>query len=156
MATKSSKSADFECLRQAVNLLNAYRKATLGLKIISLKAGLKSRMANSCQEFDGRSAPARRFRDVTELLTNELLSDGGTLSSSDSALIRQAALITVQTEVMQLAAARGEDIDADLLVRVTNSAMRILARLDRRRKLPRGRPPQVNRLLKSLNGGGGP
>ena len=92
-----------------------------------------------------------------DLLTHEV-SGGEPLSASEAALIRQAALITVQTEEMQLAAARGEPVDGDELVRLSNVALRILGRLQRQRKdKPRGtgRHPSVLGLLNKLDKGGG-
>lgn len=106
---------------------------------------------------DGRSAFSRRFHDLMDLLTHEV-SGGEPLSASEAALIRQAALITVQTEEMQLAAARGEPVDGDELVRLSNVALRILGRLQRQRKdKPRGtgRHPSVLGLLNKLDKGGG-
>jgi hypothetical protein len=102
---------------------------------------------------DQRSSHARRFRDVTEAL-GHAIQNGEALSVAEQALIRQAALVIVQTEAMQLAAARGEAIDPDGLVRLTNLANRLLAPF-----LKRGRGQKkvlgVEALLKSIEGRGG-
>lgn len=81
-----------------------------------------------------RSSEARRFRDVIELLLNELSTNGKALSTSQMSLVRQAALIIVQCEQMQLASCNGEEIDGDVLVRLGNLSLRILDRLERQIK----------------------
>jgi hypothetical protein len=103
---------------------------------------------------DGRGAIARRFKDVTELLLQEISSGGEALSTSRMALVRQAVLIITQSEAMQLAAARGEEIDGDVLVRLSNLAVRILGRLERQIKAKgKSDRPGVQGLLQSLKDG---
>jgi uncharacterized protein (DUF1778 family) len=55
------------------------------------------------------------------------------LSESQRALIRQAAALSVRSEGTQAALLRGEAVDGEELVRVTNALSRTLAALDRGR-----------------------
>ncbi len=82
---------------------------------------------------DGRSALARRFRDLVASFAEEL--GGASLSASDMAIARQAAACAMQAEALQANLARGEAVDGDTLVRVTNALARAIAAL-------RGRKPQ--------------
>jgi hypothetical protein len=95
---------------------------------------------------DGRSRFAKRFRAVTESLAREL-RNGEALSIAETALIRQAGHLICQAEAMQSAAARGEAIDPDGLVRVSNAALRILSKLDRSQGKSTAVRPLRERLL---------
>jgi hypothetical protein len=72
---------------------------------------------------DGRSHHARRFRDIIQSYVDEI---GGTLTESEMGLIRQAAALALRCEQLQAAIARGEQIDDDLLVRISGTAKRLL------------------------------
>jgi hypothetical protein len=72
---------------------------------------------------DGRSHGARRFRDLVEAYTAEI---GGTLTESESGLVRQAAALALRCEQLQAAIVRGEPVDDDLLVRISGTAKRLL------------------------------
>jgi hypothetical protein len=72
---------------------------------------------------DGRSHHARRFRDLVSAYSDEI---GGTLSESESGLVRQAAALALRCEQLQAAIVRGEDVDDDLLVRISGTAKRLL------------------------------
>jgi hypothetical protein len=76
---------------------------------------------------DGRSAEARRFRDLVE----GFAADFGTTppGEREMALVRQAAAITVQAESMQAAIVRGEDVDPEQLTRLMNVQTRTLKEL---------------------------
>jgi hypothetical protein len=80
---------------------------------------------------DGRSADARRYRDLIVELVREH-DGGGALSTTDLALIRQAASLTVRCEQMQSAVIRNEPIDEDMLIRLSSECRRILASLRKR------------------------
>jgi len=87
---------------------------------------------------DGRSAAARRFRDLVaefgrELGQGEPLSVRA-LSSAEVALVRQAAAITVRAEALQADIVSGAAIDDSNVVRLTNAACRILLAITRARK----------------------
>ena len=68
---------------------------------------------------DARSAEARRFRDLCISFAAPLGGFTG-LAEHDAALVRHAAALTMQSEQMQREAVRGEPVDTEQLVRVTN------------------------------------
>ncbi len=72
---------------------------------------------------DGRSATARRFRDICRAYELEL---GGPVSEVERDLIRQAAGLTLRSEQMQAAIVRGEMVDNDQLIRISSTARRVL------------------------------
>ncbi len=80
---------------------------------------------------DGRSAGARRFRDLSKAFAAELGGLAG-LSEPERALVRQAAGLTLQTERLQVAIAKGEKIDPDELIRLSSEARRALNGIPRR------------------------
>jgi hypothetical protein len=85
------------------------------------------------QNVDGRSASARRFRDLVRAFEAEV---GGQLSELERGLVRQAAILSLQTEQMQAAIVRGEAVDNVTLIRLSGEARRIITSL---RKHQRGR-----------------
>jgi hypothetical protein len=72
---------------------------------------------------DGRSAGARRFRDICRSYEAEA---GGQVSEVERDLIRQAAGLTLRAEQVQAAIVRGEDVDSDQLIRLASTAKRVL------------------------------
>ena len=72
---------------------------------------------------DGRTATARRFRDICRAYEKEL---GGISSEVERDLIKQAAGLTLRSEQMQAAIIRGEEIDNDQLIRLSSTAKRVL------------------------------
>jgi hypothetical protein len=93
---------------------------------------------------DGRTPEARRFRDLV-LAYSEDLGGFEALSEDAAALVKQAATVTMQTEAMQGAATRGEAVDAEQLVRLSNVLARLLKALHGRRK-PKKAPSLAERL----------
>jgi hypothetical protein len=96
---------------------------------------LRSRVTNGSKMLagiDGRSAEARRFRDLCLSFANDLGGAPG-LTESQRALVRQAAALTVQSEKLQAAMIRGEDVSDEQMTRVANSLSRTLHRLGRKR-----------------------
>lgn len=77
---------------------------------------------------------ARRFRDLVKEYTSEL---GGEdiMTAPMKAMVRQAAAVTVETERMQAAIVRGEDVDAEQLVRLSNTLARMMNTLRAKAKL---------------------
>lgn len=75
---------------------------------------------------DGRSRSARRFRQLINAFSGDL---GDDLSAAEHAMIRQAALITLQCENVEAAVMANNLEDSDKLVRLSNSATRILTAL---------------------------
>jgi hypothetical protein len=93
---------------------------------------------------DGRTRDAKRFRDLFESFAKGL---GGEerLSEADRALARMAASLTVKSEAMQAEVAKGGEVDAEQLVRVSNSLSRVLGRLVKRQ--PRDTTPSLEEYL---------
>jgi hypothetical protein len=77
---------------------------------------------------DGRSASARRFRD----LMHSYLSDMGGLehcSEIKLGLLRRLAAATVQAELLEAAMVRGEKVDVGTLCTLASTAVRIASRV---------------------------
>lgn len=88
----------------------------------------RSAKTNGSQRFlekvDGRSASARRQRDLEHAYTADI---GGELTTWQRVKIGQAAALTVRAEQLQSAISRGDpDISDDALVRVANALRREL------------------------------
>jgi hypothetical protein len=83
---------------------------------------------------DGRSAPARRYRDLVKALSDELGGDA-LLTEPMRAMVRQAAAVTVEAERMQASIINGEDVDTEQLVRVTNTLSRLMNGLKAKAKV---------------------
>lgn len=80
---------------------------------------------------DHRSASARRFRDLAKAFAADL---GGlnALSEGEKALVRQAAACAIRAEQVQACLVRGELVDPDELIRLTNTARRTLQSIRKR------------------------
>lgn len=72
---------------------------------------------------DGRSAAARRFRDICRGYEAEA---GGSVTEVERDLIRQAAGLTLRAEQLQAAIVRGEPVNNDELIRLSSTAKRLL------------------------------
>ena len=86
---------------------------------------------------DGRSSMARRFRRLCKDLAADLGGEDS-LSAAERALIRQAAAMTMQAEDAQADLLRGEPVDSDVMVRLSNASARLLSALGvaRRKRQP--------------------
>jgi hypothetical protein len=82
---------------------------------------------------DGRSAPARRYRDLVADLAADLGGEAA-LTNAEMALVRQAAATTMRAEQLQAAIVRGEPVASDELVRLSNASARILVALRGKRQ----------------------
>jgi hypothetical protein len=83
---------------------------------------------------DGRSATARRFKDLVEDIAADL---GGKdhLSEGQRQLIRRAAMLSAESERMEALAARGEaEFDIDLYGMICDRLGRLFGRLGLERK----------------------
>ena len=103
----------------------------------------RSRITNGKQllaGIDGRTADARRYRDLAASLADDLGGAAG-LSEAQRALVRQAAAMIVQSERLQSSILRGELVDSEQLTRLANVVARILTRLGLKRNVvqPRSR-----------------
>jgi hypothetical protein len=92
---------------------------------------------------DGRSASARRYRDLIAELARELGDAEPT--AAESASIRQAAAIIVRSEQLSADIVRGEPVDNDTLIRLSSEARRIMARLKRHVDVDTRSPPSLLR-----------
>jgi hypothetical protein len=101
---------------------------------------------------DGRSATARRFRDLSADFAREH-GGGSALSPAELGMVRQAAAITLRAEQLQAAIVRGEPVLADELIRLSSEARRILSGL--RRRHSQKAPPTLTEYLAGKHGGGG-
>jgi hypothetical protein len=97
-------------------------------------------------DVDMRRPSGRRFVDLCKGFAKEI---GVDLTEAERALIRQAAAMTLQAELLQAALARGEPVNADDTIRLSSEARRILASITARaarRKAP-GEPTPLERYL---------
>jgi hypothetical protein len=85
---------------------------------------------------DGRSAEARRYRDVAIALADDL---GGQdkLTESSKILVRQAAALTMQVEGLQSKIVAGEEVNIEQLTRLSNVLGRTLHRLGVKKRVER-------------------
>lgn len=103
---------------------------------VSRLSTVRSAITNGNQvlaNVDGRSAAARRYRDLCMSLGDDL-GGAATLTEAQTALVRQAAAMIVQSERLQAEILRGEAVDSEQLVRLANAATRILSRLGIKRQ----------------------
>ncbi len=107
----------------------------------------RSRITNRSEKLrgiDGRSAEARRFRDLCEGFAADF---GATPPGErEMALIRQAAALTVQTETLQAKIMRGEEVDLEQLTRLANVTTRTLRELGIRKRRAQKPPPTIRDL----------
>jgi hypothetical protein len=97
---------------------------------------IRSRITNGSKlsrGVDGRSADARRFRDLGMSFADDL-GGAASLTEAQRALVAQAATLTVQAERLQGAMLRGETVDVEQQTRVANVLARTLSRLGIRKR----------------------
>jgi hypothetical protein len=104
---------------------------------------------------DGRSAEARRFRDLIGSLAADL-GDPAKLSEAVKALVRQTAAIVVVSERLHAKIVRDEAVDLEQATRVANAAQRGLARLAALRRPSKQQPVSVADILARRNPQDGP
>ena len=82
---------------------------------------------------DGRTREAKRFRAFVADITSEC---GGpeALSRADHATVRNIAAMLLRAEQIETAILKGQSVDGDQLVRLSNAAHRLLASLRKRAK----------------------
>jgi hypothetical protein len=106
-------------------------------KLARRKPEARSRVGNGktlLPLVDGRSATARRFKDLVEDIAADL---GGKdhLSEGQRQLIRRAAMLSAESERMEALAARGEaEFDIDLYGMICDRLGRLFGRLGLERK----------------------
>ncbi|MBF0678554.1 MAG: hypothetical protein IR164_06420 [Devosia sp.] len=94
---------------------------------VNTKLSHRSAVANGTRLFveglDGRSALARRYRDLLATFAADM---GGDPSEAQKQLIRRAASLSVWCEAVEVKLANGEDVEISQLTTATNSLRRIL------------------------------
>ena len=83
-------------------------------------------------EVDGRSAEARRFRDILAEIVSDL-GGSDTLSEGQRQLSRRAAMLSVEAERMEAASIAGEAFDLSAYGSLTDQLGRCFNRLGLRR-----------------------
>lgn len=86
----------------------------------------RSRISNGSEMLagiDGRSAQARRYRDIVASLLGEM----GPVGVAENLQVRAAASMQLQAEALTAAMVRGEVVDQEQLSRAANGAIRALA-----------------------------
>jgi hypothetical protein len=73
----------------------------------------------------------RRFRDLMRSLAADVGGLDG-LGAADIALVRQAAASVMRAEQLQAAIAKGETVDPDELIRLSNTSRRLLASIQKK------------------------
>jgi hypothetical protein len=114
---------------------------------------LRSRVTNGSQllaNVDGRTADARRYRDLAVSLADDL-GGAASLTEAQRALVRQGAAMIVQSEKLQGAVLRGELVNVEQLTRLANAATRILVRLGIKRER-RDPTPSLDEYLAANHG----
>ena len=100
-----------------------------------LKPEGRSRIANGSATFlpgtDGRSALARRWRDIASQLTADI---GGDPSEAQSLIARRAATLGVWCEQCEAGLAGGGELDIIAFTTATNALRRLLADLGLERR----------------------
>jgi hypothetical protein len=108
-----------------------------------------SRVTNGSQIFlpgvDGRSAIARRARDIFDALCRDL---GGhdQLSEAQTQLVRRASMISIKCEEMESRGANGEQIDLDVFGKLTDRLGLTLQRLGIKR-IPKDVTPTLAQYI---------
>jgi hypothetical protein len=117
----------------------------------NMPARTRSRIANGSvfiDHVDGRSALARRFRDVL----GQLISDaGGDPSQAQDLLMRRASTLAVWCDIAESKMVRGdEDLPVERYCLAVNAMRRLLADLGIRRE-PRDISPTLEAYTESLS-----
>jgi hypothetical protein len=103
--------------------------------ITRIKPEARSRISNGSATFlpgtDGRSALARRWRDIALQLTTDI---GGDPSEAQSLIARRAATLGVWCEQCEAGLAQGGDLDIVAFTTATNALRRLLADLGLERR----------------------
>ncbi len=83
---------------------------------------------------DGRSAHARRYRDLIANISRDISGAGALLSTAERGLIKQAATVFLRAEQLQAAIVRGEPVDDDQLIRLSGEVRRLLKAIPTRER----------------------
>jgi hypothetical protein len=100
---------------------------------------------------DGRSAEARRFKDLVSSFAAGLGGEGA-LTEAERALIRNAASLTLQSERLQAALVAGREVNSEEMMRLANSIVRVLAALRIKRERKEAAPTLSQYLAAAKDG----
>jgi hypothetical protein len=92
----------------------------------------------------GSSKYGRRYRDLIDAYSLEL---GGDLTQFEMAMVKQAAALAIQSEVMQAAIINGEPVDPDNMVRISSEVRRILDAIAGKAGKRKPAAPTLSQLL---------
>jgi hypothetical protein len=114
----------------------------------------RSRITNGSailEGIDGRSAPARRFRDVLAAIVADL---GGAerLSEGQRQLARRCSMLSVECEKIESEGVQGKPIDLDAYGALTDRLGRAFQRLGLKR-VPRDITPTLGQILSEVRRG---
>ena len=98
---------------------------------------------------DGRTGPARRFREIVAQMASDL---GGDPSQGQAAIMERAATLIVWCEGEEAARARGESFDIASFTTATNALRRLLVDLGLERKARDVTPADLTTYLKKASG----
>lgn len=98
---------------------------------------------------DGRSAGARRYREIVHQLESDA---GGDPSGAQQAIIRRAATLAVWCEQAEGEFANGAELDIQAFTTATNALRRLLADLGLERKA-RDITPSLEQYIRAKAGG---
>ena len=96
-------------------------------------------------EVDGRTADARRFRDITAEIASDL-GGSDSMSEAQRQLVRRAAMLSVQGEKMEADAIAGGAIDLDAFGALSDRLSRLFARLGVKR-VARDATPTIDSII---------
>jgi len=86
---------------------------------------------------DHRSAYARRFKELMASMVDDMGGDGA-VGEAQKQLIRRAATLSLQAEILEAKAATGEGFDPDAFTKLTNTLNRVLSSLGLKKKAGTG------------------
>jgi cell division septum initiation protein DivIVA len=115
---------------------------------------LRSRITNQSKMvlgLDGRSAEARRYRDIAAALADDLRGPAA-LSESQRTIVMQIATLQVQAERVQSSILNGERIDEEQFTRLSNAILRALKRLGIKSHQQRDATPSLSQYLAASAG----
>lgn len=99
-------------------------KPTARSKVTNARLSGKRLSTRSLLNTDGRTAWARRYRDLVVMLSDDAGGAEG-LSELKLGLVRRVAALTIEAEKLEVQLAEGEEVDIDLLARLSSHIRRI-------------------------------
>jgi hypothetical protein len=97
-------------------------------KILPTSRSIVTNGAKMIVGVDGRSADARRFRDLAMSFADDA-GGASALTEAKRTLVKQAAMLTIQSEKSQAAMLQGEPVNVGQQVRIADALSRALSRL---------------------------